>query len=308
VRDVQPASPPPVVVPSGPDVSSFIQSATAAAAACRYPEAVSHADRAAAAAPGHPWVVANHETLRHLAERQRIAVEAMNAGNQAARAKDFAAAGRYADTVQKQAPRCMDSMVSGWMDAINRSARAAQAEAQQGGGGQQAAGTLLPGLIDVLNKAIEGQNQPRTTPPSGGSTGAGTSTAKTADPCESKATYLNKWNPTPRCDCDGYKWNGYKCVPGAGGGGKTAGPTQPAQPAPTCVSEQYRLIDPPPYSGVSPVCTGSTGGTWLVVANNMHKVISIQKGSYNKDTRCYDGSTVVTDSRQYGGRLCPPKR
>jgi len=311
INTTQPTLPPQPLPPPPPaqDATPFIEAAKREAAACRYPAALSYANQLAQVSPGHPWLAANHAKLQDLASRQEAAVREMNEGQAKLGRKDFRAAGKAAQRAAQQAPSCMRDLIEGFGEA----ARQAQRDDMRGGSKQQqaqkdAAAKALPGLIDMLNRAIEAQNppprkrDPGNRPPTGGGSGP-----KTADPCENKATYLNKWNPTPRCDCSGYKWNGYKCVPGAPtDGGPLPTGNQPSTPPPSCASTQYKLIDPPPYSGVSIVCSGSTGGTWLQTAGGMHKVVSIRQGQRNKDTGCFDGSEVVTEGQTYGGTLCGP--
>ena len=48
--------------------------------------------------------MANHDKLRRLAERQHVAVAAMNQANAALNAKDYDTAGRQAEIVQREAP------------------------------------------------------------------------------------------------------------------------------------------------------------------------------------------------------------
>jgi hypothetical protein len=320
VRTVSPAADPTRPTVAQPDIASLVAAATAAAEACRYPEASAHADRAATVAPADPWVMANHAKLRELAERQRAAVEAMSAGTQAVTARDFSAAGRHAETVQRLAPRCMDGLVAGWMDALNRDARAVQfAPRERQDAGRQRAGELLPGLIDIMNRAIEAGNPRPPARTDGGSTDPSAHTAQPADPCATRATYVNKWNPTPRCDCSGYTWDGLKCVPGRGSGGGTgsgsapSSSTSPPAPAaapaaggvPGCVKMQYWFIDA--QSVRSPVCMDDKGQTWLHVGGQKHKVLSVSNWGLNFKTGCHDQGGIVTPGRTFTGRLCPPK-
>jgi hypothetical protein len=301
----QPLPPPPPTQNATP----FIEAAKREAAACRYPAALSYANQLAQVSPGHPWLAANHAKLQDLASRQEAAVEEINEGHAKFARKDYYGAGKAAERAAQQAPSCMRDLIEGFGSTVRQTFTDdwnRRREEQQRA--QAEAAKALPGLIDMLNKAIEAQNppprkrDPGSRPPTGGGSGQ-----KTADPCENKATYLNKWNPTPRCDCSGYKWNGYKCVPGAptDGGPLPTGP-QGNEPAPACASNLYKLIDPPPYSGTSFVCSGTTGGTWLQTPGGMHKVVSIRQGQRNKDTGCFDGSEVVTEGRTYGGTLCGP--
>ncbi len=322
VRTVSPATDPTRPASGQPDVAVHVTAATAAAEACRYPEAVAHADRAAALAPADPWVAANHAKLRELAERQRAAVEAMSAGSQAVTARDFGAASRHAETVQRLAPRCMDGLVAGWVDALNRDARAVQFAPREGqDAGRARAREALPGLIDILNKTIEAGNpRPPARTGGGGPAAPAAGTAPQADPCATRATYLNKWNPTPRCDCAGYRWDGYRCVPGSDGGSGSGSGSRPSSTSPTaapgappaaptvqeCVTMQHWMIHPPPFSGRSPICKDSTGTSYLYTASQKHKVLSLTKGTFNKNTGCHDGAKVVTPDRTFEGGLCPP--
>ena len=303
----QPTLPPQPIPPPQPtqDATAFIDAAKREAAACRYPAALSYANQLAQVSPGHPWLAANYAKLQDLASRQEAAVQEVNEGHAKFARKDFYGAGKAAERAAKQAPSCMADLIEGFGTTVRQAFTDdwnRRREEQQKG--REEAAKLLPDLINLLNDHIEAQNpQPRTGKPDNPP-----SKPTPADPCETKATYLNKWNPTPRCDCSGYKWNGYKCVPGAPtDGGPLPTGNQPSTPPPSCASTQYKLIDPPPYAGVSIVCSGSTGGTWLQTsANRMHKVVSIRQGQRNKDTGCFDGSEVVTEDRTYGGRLCRP--
>jgi len=231
ITSVGPTQPTSGTTPPGFDASPLIQAAKAEAAACRYPAALSYADQLSRAAPGHAWLAANHTKLRDLAGRQSEAVGMMKDGQAALGRKDFSGAWQATQRAAQRAPSCMRDLIEGFGDAVKRAAnddrkdRAGERQASR-----DAAAAMLPALIDILNKTIEAKNdsgssQSGGSANSGGSRGSGDSgsTADRSDPCASKATYLNKWNPEPRCDCSGYEWNGYKCVPGSGGGGKVAG-------------------------------------------------------------------------------------
>ena len=76
----------------------------------------------------------------------------------------------------------------------------------------------------------------------------------------------------------------------------------PACPGPEA-STVYMLVDPPPYSGRSPVCRGR-GGVWINVANTIRPVSSIQLGTKARDSECWPGSKVVTPVHTYEGNLC----
>lgn len=286
--------------------SAFVEAATAEAAACRYPAALWNADQLAQVAPGHPWLTANHERLRDLAERQRRAVEEIGRGRDALERKKHYEAGKSAQRAAEIAPSCMRDLIEGFGDL----ARQAQQDEFDRQGRERAersaaAAAALPGLLDALNRAVEAQG-PRPPAAGAGAPQPGAAPRK-ADPCETKATYLNKWNTTPRCDCPGYGWNGYKCVPGrAPAGAPPPAATGAGPAAPGCARITQKFVDPPPYTGVSLICAGTTGGTWLQTAGGMHKVVSVRPGKLNPQTGCHEGSEVVTEDRTYAGRLCPP--
>lgn len=65
---------------------------------------------------------------------------------------------------------------------------------------------------------------------------------------------------------------------------------------------QWTLRDPPPYSGLTPICSDRDGKLWIL---NNH-ISQIIKGKLNR-YGCYSGSTVKTKNRDYRGTLCRPK-
>jgi hypothetical protein len=68
----------------------------------------------------------------------------------------------------------------------------------------------------------------------------------------------------------------------------------------------HKLIDPPPYAGVNPICRDGTGKLWFQVAGRVHFIEKLVRGQHNRQTGCYEGSKVVTSSRTFEGRLCGP--
>ncbi|MHB8881624.1 MAG: PASTA domain-containing protein [Thermodesulfovibrionales bacterium] len=68
----------------------------------------------------------------------------------------------------------------------------------------------------------------------------------------------------------------------------------------------HKLIDPPPYAGVSSICRDSSGGLWFQTPGRIIAIVKIIKGPLNGQTGCYDSSQIQTLERTYGGRLCRP--
>lgn len=66
----------------------------------------------------------------------------------------------------------------------------------------------------------------------------------------------------------------------------------------------YWLIDPPPYSGSSPVCRGPSGQTWIEAGQPPVKVQAISEGTRDPETGCRWGSSIVTETRTFEGTLC----
>ena len=67
----------------------------------------------------------------------------------------------------------------------------------------------------------------------------------------------------------------------------------------------YKLIDPPPWSGVTFLCRDSSGGLWHQTASRMTAVSNIQMGTKERNVNCYWGSKIHTRERVIEGRLCP---
>lgn len=65
---------------------------------------------------------------------------------------------------------------------------------------------------------------------------------------------------------------------------------------------QWTLRDPPPYSGLTPICSDRDGKLWIL-NNYISKIIKGKQNSYG----CYPGSIVKVKNRDYRGTLCRPK-
>jgi hypothetical protein len=93
------------------------------------------------------------------------------------------------------------------------------------------------------------------------------------------------------------------CVPAGTTNNQRQPPGSCNDPGMTVV---HKLIDPPPYAGVSRICRDSSGGLWFQTPNRLIAIINLRKGPQNRNTGCYDDSQIQTSVRNYGGRLCGP--
>jgi len=65
---------------------------------------------------------------------------------------------------------------------------------------------------------------------------------------------------------------------------------------------QWTLRDPPPYSGLTPICSDRNGELWIL-NNHISQIVKGKRDRFG----CYYGSTVKAKNRNYGGTLCRPK-
>ena len=62
---------------------------------------------------------------------------------------------------------------------------------------------------------------------------------------------------------------------------------------------RWKLRDPPPYSGLSPICSDRNGVMWI--AGN--RIVRVDKGDFTSNG-CYRNSSVVAENRTYRGKIC----
>lgn len=215
----RPASPT-VAGPGAADLSPLIDNAKSAAGGCAYPAALASADQMAEFDPEHPWLVANHDKLRRLAQRQGATEDAVWKASDALTREDLDTARDHASAATHSAVACQSQAVVNLLAGID--AAIAQRKAERTAARRQAAGELLVGLMQLRDAIIEGSGSTTSAPPSapGASTSGNPGAATGPDPCAFKYEYRNRWNFEPYCTCPGYRFEPrqHRCVKGTSSG------------------------------------------------------------------------------------------
>lgn len=198
----------------GDPLAPLVETARSAAGACAYPAALAAANHLTTFDPEHPWLLANHPTVRRLAERQEateqqvwLAADELERGElERAREHAFAATGT---AVSCQTPVVSD-LVRGIDTAIEQRRQLRHAQRQR------LAAAVLPSLIDLAQVAGGGRPDPETL--------ASTVTSSiqsvaakygTVDPCAFRLAYDDPASVLPTCTCPGYRFDAsrFRCVP-----------------------------------------------------------------------------------------------
>jgi hypothetical protein len=198
--------------PGSADLRPLIDTATAAAQACAYPTALASANHLAKFDSNHPWLVANHDTLRDLAARQeateRSTWQASNSlrSGELKRARELAE--RAADTAVSCQSRAVWALLEGIDTAIEQDRAARDASRRRG------AAALLPGLVNLAG-VISG-SQAGTVQVDGAAVAeiATTLMPTALDLCAFQLEYRDPSSPVPTCTCAGYSYDvtQFRCV------------------------------------------------------------------------------------------------
>ncbi len=195
--------------PAGPDagggdLSPLINTATQAAEACSFQAALASADHLRNFDPEHPWLVANHDNLRGLANRQRTTEQTVWQASSALSAGKLKNAKKLAETAADYAVSCQNEAVSQLVKGIDLAIL--QRKQERNAATSRAMSALLPSLIDLSNVISGGQ--PRFNAPVG-TTGsaaavAAVTNAISGDRCAFQFEYRDVSSQLPTCTCAGY--------------------------------------------------------------------------------------------------------
>jgi hypothetical protein len=197
------------------DLRPLINAARVSVAACAYPTALANADQMARFDPSNPWLEANHERLRQLAQRQRNTEQAIWLASTQLAAGKLKDARKTVFDAADMAVACQDEAVSLLLNRIDEVMAHRKAERWANNG--RVFGDLLAGLF-VVNQAVSAHYGGTPT-----ATGAGAAPVVAvvggtadgaADPCSFNYSYPNVWVTEPACGCSGYHFDPTKlrCV------------------------------------------------------------------------------------------------
>lgn len=201
-----------VLGPGAADLAPLVATATEAAASCAYPAALTSADHLMSFDPNHPWLTANHDTLRELAARQQATEHAAWQASAALQAGELeqarALAGRAADSAVGCQTRAVSTLLAGIDTAILQERAARDADRRR------AAAALLPGLIELAGVVSGAQAGTVQVTPGTVSTVASSLMPSALDPCAFQLEYRRPASVVPTCTCPGYVFDAarFRCV------------------------------------------------------------------------------------------------
>ena len=211
--------------PTGPTgrgrdaLQPLIDNASVAVDHCNFNAALLTADHMVNFDPEHPWLKANHQRLRELAQRQRGTEEVVWQASAELQSGNFKKARKLAQAAADNAVSCQSRAVSELLRGIETAIE--QRRQMRSAKNRTAMAALLPGLLDLANAAIANSNgvAPSSSSPVPGqaiapSAGGWNLSYTPPDPCAFKYEYRNVWNPEPSCTCPGYRFDGtrHQCV------------------------------------------------------------------------------------------------
>ena len=201
-----------VAGPGRADLSPLIDTATAAAMSCAYPAALASADHMTNFDPQHPWLIANHDTIRQLSARQRATEQSVWQASSALQSGELKHARRLAGEAADTAVTCQTRAVSELLHGIDTAIE--QTRAARNAKRSQAASALLPGLIDLAG-LISGAEAGTVEFNTANVSAVGSSLMPSSlDLCAFQLEYRDPAAMVPTCTCSGYVYDvgQFRCV------------------------------------------------------------------------------------------------
>ncbi len=191
----------------------MVSTATAAASACRFDAAKRSAEQMARFDPAHPWLAANQEKLRSLADRQSSTERNIWQAASELERHDFKAARRSARAAADTALGCQSQAVSQLVFGIESADERLRQERHAAN--QRLAAALVVPLLQLANTlAGAGAPAPSTPAWTAGVAGAAGAAPATGDRCVYQYDYPNEWTFIPVCSCPGWTFAPaqFRCV------------------------------------------------------------------------------------------------
>lgn len=207
------ATEPAAVLGPGPaDLAPLVATATEAAASCAYPAALASADHLMNFDPEHPWLAANHDTLRQLAARQQATERAAWQASSALQAGELQQARGLAGQAADSAVGCQTRAVSALLAGIDTAI--VQERAARDANRRRAAAALLPGLVDLAGVLSGAQAGTVQVTPGTVSAVASSLMPSALDLCAFQLEYRDPASVVPTCTCPGYAFDParFRCV------------------------------------------------------------------------------------------------
>jgi hypothetical protein len=209
-----PSQPTTALAPRAANLDPLIKTATNAVKNCSYRAALAAADHMTNFDDNHPWLVANHGTLRELAFRQRATESMAVKAGSALKNGDLKQARELAERAADSAVGCQTLLVSQLLQGID--AAIVQDKARRNAANRRAAAAMLPGLINLAN-VISGVEAGTVewTPETASSVATSFMPGGTSvDLCAFQLQYSDPNSVVPTCTCAGYRYDAasFRCV------------------------------------------------------------------------------------------------